>query len=151
MSDIEWRDSPTLAGARRGRQFIPAYDCGPGGRDCKHAKKGDHGQHCDDWMFVVARPGFAVSLEVFAGNFPRGQQGRPSGANLNIHSSKQLYEWDAKPIPGCRFIEAPCFTDGTSLGAQSFYETHGSGKYDETEWFWRALELEFERRFDGRE
>lgn len=146
MSAIEWKDSPTLPGARRGRQLVAGYDCGPDGRDCKHEPKGNHGQHCDDWIFVIAAPGFAVSLEVFSGEYPRGPLGvpemdRPLAASVVKHSPSQLYDFAPDPsAKHCGFIDGPCWSDAGSLMARDFYELHGHGTFDETESFWLALE-----------
>lgn len=157
MSPIEWTPSRVSPVVRRGFLLKPAFDCGPDGRDCQHTEKGDHGQHCDVWRYVVAGPHFAVSLTVYAGNFPRGpipgasRLNEPNATDLGIHHAEAqapeyLKEYGPTDAKCYALGGRPCWYDGTSLGAEDFYKAHGSQRREEPEPFWLALEREYESR-----
>lgn len=142
--------SPAQARAKpatRHFQRTPGYDCRV---QCQHQEKGDHGTHCDEWWYaVVLGPGdFALSLRVFAGNFP-GRTRKPQGTDLTGHAGFFLEDDEdafrlGQPLGSCPYLGRCSISHTTGLGAREFYEQHGIQKFNGTgeqpESFWVALE-----------
>lgn len=144
---ITWTPSPADASLRRATFLRPAYDCGPYGRDCKHDEKGDHGQHCDEWFYVVGDGPHALGLGVSAGNFPRGKSRPPEGSRLHFHGPRSEREEDIQLGASgaeCEYIEAGrCFGSTWFDLAEEVFAATGAPSFEQPESFW----LDLERRF----
>jgi hypothetical protein len=112
----------------------PGYNCGPGGKDCQHDKKGNHGIHCEEWWYIVRQENFAISLSVFSGDYPDGLHNhKPRAVALSTHQRS------AEGGP-CDIFDDRCIGDCTYLGAELFFDQVGCPRFEQNEIFWKALE-----------
>lgn len=143
----DWKQSPLRPELRRVAILQSGFDCGPYGFDCKHEVKGDHGQHCSEWWFVVGDGKYVLSLVVMAGDFPRGLKRAPEGTSIALHAPEATQHDDIKDGGAgdqCPYIEGGrCFQSPGCSYAAKLYERIGSGVFDETPAFWEKLEREF--------
>lgn len=130
----------------------PGYDCiatpcGVGG--CGTRPGSSHGQHCDDWVYIVApdEGDCALALVVFSGVYPRGPRREAHGADLTLHASwtndrEQIR--DGVAGEECQLLGgAPCYRVWSSaLHADEFWREYGApgGALEQPESFWRGLE-----------
>ena len=107
---------------KRTTEFIGSYDhiTTPCAGGC------DHGQHCDEWRYTVIAEGgaYALTLEVFAGNYPRGGHRPPTGAML-IECRAPTGKADER-VHVCPHLTGRGCVRSSSCGpAAAFYEEHG--------------------------
>lgn len=123
----------------------PGFNCGPGGRDCQHGVKGDHGISGGRWRYgVVSEDGLhGVSLSVLAVDYPpevdrtrfTERMRHPMGEAVCFHHAAE----DGKPcdlLPGGK-----CAGDCSYLQAGEFWDAHHVGEqFEQPDSFWIALE-----------
>ena len=123
----------------------PGFNCGPGGRDCQHTPKGDHGCSGGTWRYAVVEDTRAVSLTVLALDYPPSVDRsrfsefmlRPQGEAMCWHEASG--DGELRPcdlLPGGK-----CQGDCSYLQAGQFWEEHHVGdQFEQPESFWIALE-----------
>jgi hypothetical protein len=122
------------------------YNCGPGGRDCQHDPKGDHGIDGGVWWYVVSNGPRAVSLMVLATNFPESVD-RAISALLKGPLATQLLHHIADPEGReCQYVEGGlCSCDGSYMAGSMLWKEYGDPtKPEQPEAFWLALEAELQ-------
>jgi hypothetical protein len=134
---------------------IKGYDCREICTDPRHkdtfgkayATPGQtHGQHVDEWKFVLTDGESAVVLTVFSNKasttakWPKP----PEGAHFTFHypwrqTTEDLREervgFECDVIPAGR-----CFGDASYRYAEEFFKEHGSAQFEQPERFWLAFE-----------
>lgn len=122
--------------------------------ECKHTPNGDHGIHCEEWIYVVHAEDnrTALSLTVNTGKYPASVQQSnkaPWGTDVTLHASfpaekESLHdEWRGM---ACSFVDPPyCETHATScLKADELWKRFGNNaQIEQSEQFWAALEALF--------
>lgn len=128
---------------RRMSSTEPGFDCGPGGRDCLHDPKGNHGCSGGRWRYAVIDGDSAVSLTVLAHDYPPTVDRsrlpeslrRPLPEALCFHEACE----DGEPcdlVPGGK-----CRGDCSYLHSGEFWDEHHVGdEFVQPESFWLALE-----------
>lgn len=134
------------------------YDCR--NNECKHHPKGDHGIHCDEWIYAIHAEDnrTALSLTVNTGKYPASAQ-RPNkapwGTDVSLHASfpsekEHLREsWHGMAcsfVAACSFVDPPhCETHSSScLKADELWKQFGNdAQIEQSEQFWAALEALF--------
>ncbi len=129
----------------------PGYDCRV---ECKHKVKGQHGIHCDEWVYAVVDRDAQAALELrtytpfYPNGFEPGFDNKFWGANLALHLGFAINKEQVKnpePHPNCAYIGL-CF-DGGSWGllADELVQAHfdqTSENRDQPK-LWQALEEKF--------
>lgn len=133
---------------------IPGYNCidKPCGKNgCGERPGASHGQHCDEWLFVVSDEvgDVALALTVGAGNFPRGPRQDPEGYDLSLHvawpTDRLQIRDSTQPNKNCTLVTGGCFVPySTALGADEFVaHLVASANTDQSDSFWLPLEDRF--------
>lgn len=149
---VKWVDGSNHNGVRlrRGTFQRPPFDCGPNGRNCKHPVKGDHGQHCSEWVYIVGDGEMAVDFEVFAGDYPRRNLPETArGISMGFHAPFTVdHEAIRSGLPAhdCQLIESrKCFSATIEIrGAQELFAPFANTAIEEgTNPWWMHLEATF--------
>ncbi len=129
---------------KRVTRIDPGYNCGTGGKDCQHEKRGDHGISSDSWYYAVTDETRAVSLLVFSGDYPPSVERatlpaklqKPWGAYLHFHVA------DSTNGEPCDLVSCgKCKMGVSCLEADECWEEHHVGEQrEQPESFWVALE-----------
>ena len=95
-------------------------------------RKEGYGQHCCDLRMVIVGDKGAVQFVLYTAWYLDQSVGlKPLPADLGYHSPKPMYE-DQEPIEdNCKYINGPCYYDGSSLAAHEIYKElleHGSDR-----------------------
>jgi hypothetical protein len=141
-------------GITRWMIVTPGFDCR--NPKCERPNAGDHGICGEQWTYAVSDGDQqrALTLVVYTNRYPATvthaadwpKEGA-RGAYLDLHAREPWYEGQEQR-EGCTWLGgAPCYSDGTCLGAEEFFKAHGdpSGP-NQSEKFWIAMEVEFARR-----
>jgi hypothetical protein len=134
---------------------IPGYDCisKPCGRNgCGERPGANHGQHCDQWIFLVSDEAgdVVLSLRVSAGNFPRGPVRPPASHDITLHvgwpTNRDQVRDSSEACP-CKWVTSgKCFCPYDSPSDAHQFEQHLDLKCshdNQPESFWLALEERF--------
>lgn len=134
----------SIVKTRRISDSEPGFNCGPGGRDCQHGVKGNHGISGGRWRYaVVEGEQRAVSLSVLAVDYPpevdrsrfSERMRHPMGEAMCFH------EADANGKPCDLLPGGKCAGDCGYLQAGEFWNEHHVGEqFEQPESFWLALE-----------
>ena len=142
-----------IDGFRRQVQFSPAYDK-------RHPDpKKNYGIHGMELRFILVGPLGATQF-VFATNLqlPHVRQeqfnrdngvrqqydfGAPMGVDVGYHAHEAQYEGQPSRSD-CKYLDGPCFYDGSSLRADEFYPTFLEKGDDAV---WAMLREEYDFRF----
>lgn len=130
---------------KRTSEKRPGFNCGPGGRDCQHETKGDHGISGGVWRYgVVSEDGqHGVTLTVLATEYPPSVDQRrfsdfmrhPQGEAICYHHASETAE-PCDLLPGGK-----CTGDCSYLDGGRFWDDHHQGEqFEQPESFWIALE-----------
>lgn len=133
---------------KRTSSVEPGYNCGPGGRDCQHEQKGDHGISGGTWWYAVSQGPHAVSLSMLAREYPESVKDVPPVLLRRSLGTLSYHRADPDGS-ACDLVEGGRCELGTSfLGAQAFWDTYGDWTQPEQpEGFWLALEQELLDQF----
>ena len=128
---------------KRTSSVEPGYNCGPGGRDCQHEKKGDHGISGGTWWYAVSTGPHAASLSMLARDYPESVKPVPPMLLERSLGSLGFHKADPHGC-ACALVEGGrCEVDMTWLGATEFWDTYGDWtQAEQPEAFWLALEQE---------
>jgi len=147
MDKPNWSTSPADPSLRRAFLLKPSYDCGFLGEKCQHEPKGDHGQDCAKWFYVVGDGKHALDLAVNTGTSPRGTYAAPKGDYVHFHGPTAYDEEEIKSGSAgseCEFIETGrCFGTYSYGEAGLLFAAHGAPQAEQSEVFWLALEQLF--------
>ncbi len=138
---------------KRTSSVEPGYNCGPGGRDCQHEPKGDHGIDGGTWWYAVSQGAHAVSLSMLARDYPGGlEDATPQVRRVLLGRSLGTMAFHRADPDGatCDLVEGGrCQVDTTMLGATAFWDTYGDWtQAEQPEAFWLALEQELLDHFN---
>ncbi len=127
---------------RRVTSTSPGYNSGPGGKDCQHEPKGNHGISGGTWRYAVVEETRAVSLSVLAVDYPPNVDRsrlpvfmrRPQGEAICWHEASGDKPCDL--LPGGK-----CNGECSYLAGGEFWDEHHVGEqFEQPESFWIALE-----------
>jgi len=150
---IEW--SRGTGEMRRSSWREPGYDCR---RECKHENKGEHGWHCDEWIYVVGDANGALVLEVTSQQFAdderlsiewRRRTRLPEGSNLRLHLAFPVEVESIRTADdgtACDFIGAECCFPGgywALLAGELWERLSASPTLAQPETFWQGLETKY--------
>lgn len=127
------------------------YDCL--NAPCQHEVKGDHGIHCDEWIYVVLdrAKNCALTLTVFTDKFPETVRTLPDvlnkiwGADLTLHVPPYLLGRLEPEMKDCAWVSGGCVCDwSSSLAADGFWTRHGAdARMEQGSAFWQQLDALF--------
>lgn len=86
-----------------------------------------HGRHGLDALFLLRNQQGAVQFSLMTGWTPDCLEShdnrifRPFPADLGYHSPKPQYEGQSLMDANCRWLEGPCYYDGSSLNADGVF------------------------------
>lgn len=139
----------TASTLKRHTHLRPGYDCltTPCGQNgCGTRPGSNHGQHCDDWEYVVSDGEIALGLTAYSGKSPRGPARAPEGVTLSLHAcfpSSREQAANEERAQECEWLDGgQCFSAGHWFGLASEFWTraHTEDAFEQGEAFWLALE-----------
>lgn len=94
-------------------EFNPAFD----------RRSEGYGIHCVELRMILKKDNKAVHFLLYTGWYLNESNDIfPMPADLGYHSPVETYE-EQKPISGeCRYIEGPCYYDGSVLNAEPIFQ-----------------------------